>query len=681
MIPRLPFDVLLACVCGAGAVVPLAAGPDLSRIAPVPADQPIPVHDFFRPRLWEQPEPNGPVSHVAALFPATADNLGLVVADLNHLEAMPLVIAQSGERTIHAFDWITADRLSFRSLAFEGTALPSVFVADVSRGLRHYPVLENMDGLLVGVPDARPGRPLLMVGLHVSGVRGRGGQVIEINTDVELPVTQYSAQSALEFGRIRERNERRIVRAFPDLGDVVKVRYLADKMGELAFVITREDGVYALHAFVDGAWVRCPVDLDAIEVVASGDQAGELIVRGPRNPDKPRALHFMNATTGALGDLILQDADYDIHGGVVRDPRTRQVIGVRFDRMSPTVVWFSEQYRSVQNYLEANFPGKLVHAWPVDQTGDKVFFEVQSDRQPPAYYRADLAKRTLSLLKSSAPWLDPERMCAAASFKFKTAEGARLDAYVTLPVGATKETPAPLVVLPHRSRGGHLTLGFDAEAQFFASRGFAVLRPNTRGSRATEWKFTDADRWDFLKMRDDVTVATRALLKTGLIDAERVAIVGSEFGAYLAMCGLAQEPDLYRCAVVVSGTFDWAWSIEERKTTRSLGPDLAELVRWMGLPRDQPERYAALSPLTAISRVKGAVLVAYDERSSAESNAARPLIDTLKRHGIAHEEVTETGAFVRSGRFAERVELYTRIEAFLRRHLAGADEGRDVSAR
>ena len=112
-----------------------------------------------------------------------------------------------------------------------------------------------------------------------------------------------------------------------------------------------------------------------------------------------------------------------------------------------------------------------------------------SDRQPVRYSWVDLDKHTGGLIKDSMPWIDPKRMRPESAIKFKTRDGRELDAYLTLPAGASKKNPPPLVVVPHGGPWLRENWGFDREAQFLASRGYAVLKPNYRGSYGYDWMF------------------------------------------------------------------------------------------------------------------------------------------------------------------------------------------------
>jgi hypothetical protein len=141
---------------------------------------------------------------------------------------------------------------------------------------------------------------------------------------------------------------------------------------------------------------------------------------------------------------------------------------------------------------------------------------VYSDRDPVSYYVTDLAKRSLDLIGAQRPWIDATRMHAVSIMSYKNGDGAALDAYLTLPAGADRENPAPLVVIPQY--GARHTWDFDEVTQFFASRGYAVLCPNHRGSPGYDWMLSHERELDFKAMQRDISSATRAMIKTGMID-------------------------------------------------------------------------------------------------------------------------------------------------------------------
>jgi dipeptidyl aminopeptidase/acylaminoacyl peptidase len=258
--------------------------------------------------------------------------------------------------------------------------------------------------------------------------------------------------------------------------------------------------------------------------------------------------------------------------------------------------------------------------------------------------------------------------------KFRTRDGKEFDAFLTLPKGATLENPPPLVVLPHDrpdyGSSGRSTWGYDAEVQFLASRGYAVLQPNYRGSTGSTWMYPKEDEWAFRKMHEDVTDAANDLIASGLVDRNRVAIMGTGFGGYLALCGVAFEPSLYRCAVAISAHYDWGKLIEEAAYSKYETRRYFRLLVKLGDPKNDPEKFDAISPLKHATDIRVPVLVSYGEYdSSAEISMARDLLSTVQKKGIAAESISFRDERSGAHYLKHKVELYQRIEAYLAENL------------
>jgi dipeptidyl aminopeptidase/acylaminoacyl peptidase len=255
--------------------------------------------------------------------------------------------------------------------------------------------------------------------------------------------------------------------------------------------------------------------------------------------------------------------------------------------------------------------------------------------------------------------------------KFKTRDGRQLDAYVTLPAGASKKSPPPLVVLSHGGPWARDTWGYNGEVQFLASRGYAVLQTNYRGSTGYDWMFPEEDRYAFRKMHDDVTDAVNALLRAGVVDRDRVAIMGASFGAYLALSGVAHEPNLYRCAVVNAGVFDWEQIIRDRKYRQFDDPQFALLLRKLGDPKKEKEKFDAISPIRFVGNVHVPVFVAHGKDDPvAPVSESRRLVSELQKYNVPHEALFKSGEGHGMAHLDNQVELYSRIEAFLAKNLA-----------
>ena len=642
---------------------------DLSRDKPVPANEPIPVADFLRYPLATNPSINRAGTQVAALYSSGQDWVALMVYDVDRAKFNWL--APSGERNVVDLEWLDDDNLicSYSN--------PQAIMAVDSRHLdQAYPILQLSSAWPVGVPDQNRREPLIWVQMD-SFYEGRDDGVVRVNSRLRKgvltgPVTQMTTDA--DTDTVRDANADHILKTYPAPGKYRVNRYLPDKDGELAFAVTSRDGVETLHRFTGDHWETCPVDLDKIDVIGCGDRPGELVVRGARGTGKPRPLQFMDAATGKPGETLLELKDHDFEGRLNREPVHHLIIGVTFEATGPQSVWYAKSYGGLQAMLakDEHLRGLVVRILGSDVPQRRFLVGAFSDRQPEEYFLLDLEKHSLDLIVKSRPWIDPARMLPMSIMQFKTRDGRRFDAYVTLPPGASKQHPAPLVVLPHNGQTARDSWGYNSEVQFLASRGYAVLQPNYRGNDGYGWQFTREEEWDFRGMSDDITAATKALLTSGEIDPKRVAILGTGQAAYLALSAAVFDPDLYCCCVVNNGFFDWADVIKDQKFFQYDSAFYATAVRFLGDPAKVPEKFNAMSPLAHVDRLKAATLVDCLKSDRLSLSESHRLVAELEKHGVPHEALNVGDDFPGRNHLRDQVEIYSHIEAFLAKYLAGA---------
>ncbi|HVU17061.1 MAG TPA: alpha/beta fold hydrolase [Candidatus Didemnitutus sp.] len=647
---------------------------DLNRIAPVAANEPIPVADFFRPPLLSQPELNAAGDHFVALVDMGDDHTAMMVCELASGHAS--IIRGSGDKDVDWVEWLDDTHVLSNVLADKIYA-DGLYVTDIAHPDDTHLVESHSAVSLVGVPVANPMHPLVWIYRNAYD-DGKDMGVVEINPNKWLGRMRDSSPGSVQGSEARDETDlfgtrASIARTFPapKTGGVV-TDYLPDKNGDLAFAIAAEDGTFTLFEFSEGSWSPCPVNLDKIEVIGAGNQPHELVVIAPGEPGKPRPVQLLDASTGKLGAVLIQDKGFDVSGSVIyRHPVSRRVVGLRYNRVMRSSSWFDDNYGQVQKMLATKFPGEVVQIMGSDRKENRFFVLTYSDRQPPQYHELDLAAKSIALVKSASPWIDAARMRPMSVVKIPTRDGHQIDAYVTMPAPLPGGAKPPLVVLPHGGPWARDVWGFDGEVQFLASRGYAVLQPNYRGSIGTTWMFPDSDSWAFRKMHDDVTDSVKALVKSGLVDPHRIAIMGTSFGGYLAMCGATFEPDLYRCAITIAGVFDWAQVMREKKSHEFEFAAYGIFRRNLGNPANNPQEFDRISPLRHVDQVKIPIFVAHGKDDEvAEVTESKALLSELDRRHVVHEKMLFSGEGHGLSYATHQADLYAHIEAFLARNLA-----------
>lgn len=672
MFSRLLCTGLVLCLTPLAALSASEVTIDLDRTTPVPADQPIPIQDFFRPRALAQPILNRAGTHIAAIATADEDKHFLIVYDIATATVNSLGFTSA--KDIYNVYWLNNSRLVFQLSSRKQFGL-GIMATEINSLNAIYPLQQYNGSSLISIPLKDPEHPLIWNRYHLEDQKDVGVVALNSNLRGLKAGDLTTAMSGVDFmqvhSRVRDNNDRATVRSYPTPPEPgITYGYMPDKEGALAYAFTSHHGDLSMYRLADNKWIRCNVDLEATSIVDNANQPGQLLVIGPATDGKPQPLQLLDATTGQLGDILLQDTVYDFNGWTYHNPATGDVLGAVFEKGIPRVYWFNEQYQALQKVLDGMFPKQVVRIIGSDDQHQIFLVSTRSDRQPIAYNWVNLATRKAGLFKNSAPWIDATRMQPMQLMQFKTRDGHRLDGYLTLPAGASKENPAPLVVLCHGGPWVRDTWGFDGEVQFLANRGYAVLQPNYRGSTGSVGRFPAADQYDFVKMHDDVTDAVKTVLGTGLIDPNRVGIMGGSFGGYLAVSGVAHEPDLYRCAVTIAGVFDWALQVQAEKYDQYDRPYYGRMIKTLGDPRVETAKYEAMSPIRFVDKIRVPVFVAGGKDDQVvELQQSRKLLAQFERHGIAHESLFIGGEGHGMAYLKNEVELYGRIEAFLAKHL------------
>jgi dipeptidyl aminopeptidase/acylaminoacyl peptidase len=295
---------------------------------------------------------------------------------------------------------------------------------------------------------------------------------------------------------------------------------------------------------------------------------------------------------------------------------------------------------------------------------------VSSSVLPGRYYLLDRKKRKLEMLFDEYPQFEPYNFGAELVTSYKARDGMRIPVYLTLPPGSAVKPP--LVVLPHGGPWVRDTYGFGAWAQFLATRGYAVLQPEYRGSTGFGTSFLNASTGEWAgKMSDDVTDGVQWAIKSGFADPKRVAIFGASYGGYETLTSLWQNPDLYRCAVEMSGPVDVGTLIAQFKNTWA--PIRA---RWIARIGGDPSTDKALnekiSPLYHVDAIKAPVLVMHGKHDPrVQQTQAEAIVKALKAKGLAVEYVLYPDEGHGISNPKNQIDFFRRTEKFLEANLGG----------
>ena len=238
-------------------------------------------------------------------------------------------------------------------------------------------------------------------------------------------------------------------------------------------------------------------------------------------------------------------------GGAAFSNLTGEIISTYYDDDKPRYDYKDAAFAADHKILQKKFPGKAIEFASGTKDEQTWLVSVFSDLEPGEMYLFDRRSKNLSLQYRSRERLAREQLAEMRVIRYKSSDGLEIPAYLTLPKGLGAKN-LPLIVNPHGGPQSRVFWEYNSYAQFWANRGYAVLQPNFRGSTGYGKRFVDAGNLQWgEKMQDDLTWGVKHLIAQGIVDAQRVGIIGGSYGGYATLAGVAFTPDLYRAAVAI----------------------------------------------------------------------------------------------------------------------------------
>ncbi len=390
-----------------------------------------------------------------------------------------------------------------------------------------------------------------------------------------------------------------------------------------------------------------------------------LVALGTRGGDRIRAWRI--PLDGSEITLMF-DGNEDVER-MVEDRFTGAPAGFRLGGLEPTIHWLDPKLEAIQTTIGRAFPNKIVEIYDRSQDYGRILARVEGASSPPAYYLIDLAKGTADMVGEAYPELAAATLGTYRAIYYKARDGVTIPAYLTLPPG--REPPGlPLVVLPHGGPQSRDDSGFDWWAQFIATRGYAVLQPQFRGSTGFGADLQRAGTREWGRaMQDDITDGVQSLVDEQIVDGSRVCIVGSSYGGYAALAGAAFTPDQFACAASINGIADLP-SLQGYIRHRS-GDESDELAAWQELVgRRYDDDLDAASPARSVQSIRVPILLIHGtDDTRVPFSQSESFAKLLKQHGKPHTLVKLQGEDHWLSTSSSRIEAMQALEGFLAAHL------------
>jgi acetyl esterase/lipase len=344
---------------------------------------------------------------------------------------------------------------------------------------------------------------------------------------------------------------------------------------------------------------------DDLDILGFSEDPNELYVNAYHN-DR-RAVFKINLKDKELKKVLVHaDERYDVYGSLIYSHKLKKVIGVSGGEEADTV-FFEEKFNAIKEKLKKLIPGTRNYMYEFSDDLSKFLVYSTGPTESGTYYLGQTSPLKVQALAYRYKSLTPDVLSKVQRVRYKARDGLEIEAFLTLPKGRS-EKKLPTLMFPHGGPIARDSEAFDYWAQFFASKGYAVLQMNFRGSAGQGYSHMKAGlkKWG-KEMQDDVEDGARYLMDKGIADPDKIAIVGASYGGYAALMGTVRTPDFYKCAISVNGVSDvYELVLEHRAFWRNYNAVDEQIGRDRTFLKE-------ISPINHVDKIKAPILLIHGE--------------------------------------------------------------------
>jgi dipeptidyl aminopeptidase/acylaminoacyl peptidase len=428
-------------------------------------------------------------------------------------------------------------------------------------------------------------------------------------------------------------------------------------------------GRWSLFVKINGRWTKALTEiapLDQPELRGLGRDGRSVLVDMTENDDRV-------VKSVAFADGKVSDTDFSPAASFIDDPKTGALIGTitpgdeRFDYH-----FFAPLDEALWTSVAKGFAAQnlTLVSWSDDRM--RVVVKAEGPKYGDGYFLVDQTKHKANWLADEYGDVGQDDIAPVKFIHYAAADGTSIPAYLTLPLSRPAKG-LPLVVLVHGGPEQRDWPGFDWISQAFASRGYAVLRPEFRGSSGFGAEFVAAGygQWG-KKMQTDVSDGVRDLVKSGVVDPARVCIAGWSYGGYAALAGAVFDPSAYRCALDMAGPSDLRLMMDEAEDDWNGSSDNQEVRYWsrfLGVKKPNDRDLDDISPARHADQAAVPILIVHGvDDTVVRYEQSQRMAQALKRAGKPYEFVTLKGEDHWGSRSETRLQLLQAWIKFLEAH-------------
>ncbi len=376
-------------------------------------------------------------------------------------------------------------------------------------------------------------------------------------------------------------------------------------------------------------------------------------------------LKSYDVTSGGME--VVEKADWDItYSYFSREGRYR-VTGINRDARTKIKVYDREKGELVKL---PDLPGGVITSVCISKSERLMKFYVNGSRSPNNLYIYNFKSGEYRKLTDTMnPEIDRDDLVKATVIRYDSFDGEAIPAIFYRPKTADKGAPVPALIWVHGGPGGQARVGYYSLIQYLVNHGYAVLAVNNRGSSGYGKRFFKLD--DRKHGEDDLRdciEGKKFLIGTGVVDKDKIGIIGGSYGGYMVLAALAFEPEEFALGVDIFGVSNWLRTLKNIPSWWEAHREA--LYKEMGNPEKDEEYLKKISPLFHAENITKPLMVL--------QGANDPRVLKVESDEIV-KEARENGVDVKYLVFDDeghgfrkkknRIEGYGAILKFLDRHM------------
>ena len=285
---------------------------------------------------------------------------------------------------------------------------------------------------------------------------------------------------------------------------------------------------------------------------------------------------------------------------------------------------WAEANKTLNSIYQLSIDGKSITEWnkgskemigaaSINSTGTYLSFTLQNPSQLPEAYISPLNNFLPIKVTNLNAGYTGKALPKTEVVKWKGADGLEIEGLLTYPVNYKPGQKVPFILNVHGGPAGVFQQTCVAANQgsypiaAFAEMGYAVLRPNPRGSSGYGTEFRTANRSDWGgKDFQDLMAGVDYIIKMGVADSTKMGVMGWSYGGFMSSW-IVGHTDRFKVASIGAPVVDLA----HQNLTDDIEGFLPSYFK--SNPWDDWSKYDAHSPLRFIQNVKTPVMLQHGE--------------------------------------------------------------------